>query len=578
MLGASLYIIGCSARNRLRVRLRRLREPRYLFGAIVGAAYIYFTFFARIRMARGGDERRRAGRTPPPALVLSAIRSTAAPALAGVGLLMVTALGWLMPFDSGLLDFSEAEIQFLFPAPVSRRALLVHRLLRSQLGLLFGSLIAGIFMPSMSGFARLRIGVAMWLLMCTAKVYFTGISLARARLGSHDAQARRVAWLPLGVLFAALAIVGGALTRAFLAQPATGLQDAMIRVGAVAATGLPRVVMWPFMALSRPLFAVWPGPYLLALLEAAAVLAVCVAWVLKSDATFQDAATAAAERKAGQPAARMVTYHARSSGWRLAPAGRPEMAFAWKGAMQTLRVVDRRTIARILSMLLALTIGASTLSRTRGVAAALGAFAMGAAAFLIVLGPQALRMDLRDDLRHLEVLKTWPVKSSAVVRGELIWPGALLTAMAWTAIAIALYLSGTVMLHVSLAWRIGVGIAIAILTPGLVFSQLTIHNAIALVFPAWVALGNQRARGLDAMGQRLIVFFGTFVLLILSVIPGAIAGAILWFALARFIGPMALVPAALVCTVIIGVEVLIASEALGPAYERLDMMAVERAE
>src|SRR5213594_253385 len=36
MLSASLYIIFCSARNRIRVRLRRLREPQYLFGAIAG--------------------------------------------------------------------------------------------------------------------------------------------------------------------------------------------------------------------------------------------------------------------------------------------------------------------------------------------------------------------------------------------------------------------------------------------------------------------------------------------------------------------------------------------------------------
>lgn len=577
MFAASLYIIACSARNRLRVRLRRLREPRYLIGAIVGAAYIYFSFFARIRMARPGEQRRQRGLMRPPVLVLSAVRA-AAPGVVGVGLLAATAAGWLLPFDSGLLDFSDAEIQFLFPAPVSRRTLLVHRLLRSQIGLLFGSLIAGVFMPSTSGFSRLRIGVAMWLLLCTAKVYFTGISLARARLGSSDVKARRGAWLPVGVLCTALAIVATALTRAFLAQPAAGLQDAMIRVGTVASTGLPRIVIWPFMALSRPLFAVWPGPYLVALLEAAAVLAVCAAWVLKSDATFEDAAAAAAERKASEPRGRSVSYRARSSGWTLAPAGRPEMAFAWKAAMQTLRIVNRRTIARILSILVALTLAASAMGRARGLAAALGAFAMGATVFLILMGPQALRIDMRDDLRHLEVLKTWPVRSSAVVRGELIWPGVLLTAMAWTAIAVALYLSGTIMLRVGLAWRMGIGAAIAILTPALVFSQLTIHNAVALVFPAWVALGNPRARGLDAMGQRLIVLGGTWLLLILSVIPGAIAGAILWFAFKQFIGPMALVPAALACTAIIAIEVLLATEALGPAYERLDMMAVERAE
>ena len=122
------------------------------------------------------------------------------------------------------------------------------------------------------------------------------------------------------------------------------------------------------------------------------------------------------------------------------------------------------------------------------------------------------------------------------------------------------------------------GAAIAIVAPALVFAQLTIHNGVALMFPAWVPLGNQRPRGLDAMGQRLIMLGGTWLLLIVMMLPGAIAGAIVWFALGPFVGPAMLVPAAVVCTVIVGIEVLLATEALGPAYERLDVMAVERAE
>ncbi len=71
---------------------------------------------------------------------------------------------------------------------------------------------------------------------------------------------------------------------------------------------------------------------------------------------------------------------------------------------------------------------------------------------------------------------------------------------------------------------------------------------------------------------------GTWLLLALSLLPGAIAGGIVWFALQRFVGSGALVAAALVCTVIVGVEVLLATEAMGPAYEQLDVLAVERAE
>ena len=44
----------------MRVRLRRLREPRYLIGAIVGGAYIYFSFFARFRATRASTARRNA--------------------------------------------------------------------------------------------------------------------------------------------------------------------------------------------------------------------------------------------------------------------------------------------------------------------------------------------------------------------------------------------------------------------------------------------------------------------------------------------------------------------------------------
>ena len=155
MLSASLYIIVCSARNRLRARLRRLKEPRYLIGAIAGAAYIYVSFFARFR-ASGASAARRNGRPPLPASMAALLAS--GPALGGLALMVVTAVSWIMPFNSGLLDFSEAEMQFLFPAPVPRRQLLIHRMLRSQLGMLFGAAVIGFATGlSLSGFSRLRI-------------------------------------------------------------------------------------------------------------------------------------------------------------------------------------------------------------------------------------------------------------------------------------------------------------------------------------------------------------------------------------------------------------------------------------
>lgn len=585
MLSASLYIIVCSARNRLRVRLRRLREPRYLIGAIVGAAYIYFSFFARFRRFSpysGASRRTRSGR-PVPAQAQASLTAllAAGPAIAGIGVMALTAASWIMPFDSGLLEFSEAEMHFLFPAPVSRRALLVHRMLRSQIGMLFGSLVIGVSVgASASGLSRLRLSIAAWLLLVTGKIYFTGVTLARARLGAHDGRARRVAWLPIAVMTIAIAVVVTAIARDYLQTPTAGVLEALQLAARVAQTGWTRIVLWPFVAVARPLFSAWPQPYLSAVAGAAAVLVVMAVWVLLSDAAFQEAVANAAERRSQEPATTKgaPAYKVRSAGWTLAPIGRPETAFVWKAAMQTLRMVDRSSLARVLSILAALTIVAATMGPSNTLASLLGAFSLAGTGFSILLAPQVLRIDLRQDLRHLELLKTWPIKASAVVRGELLWPGIVITAGAWTMLTAALFLSGTVLTQVSAGLRVSAIVAVAIVAPALVFSQLAIHNAAALLFPAWVPLGNQRPRGLDAMGQRLIMLGGTWILLIISVIPGALAGGIVWFALTRFIGAAALVPAAVVCAVIVGIEVILATEAIGPAYERLDVLAVERAE
>ena len=47
MVGAFLYLTACSFKNRLRRRLQRLREPRYVIGLLVGLAYFYVVFFRR---------------------------------------------------------------------------------------------------------------------------------------------------------------------------------------------------------------------------------------------------------------------------------------------------------------------------------------------------------------------------------------------------------------------------------------------------------------------------------------------------------------------------------------------------
>jgi len=106
MVGAFVDLTLWSIRNRLRSQLRRLRQPRYLIGAIAGIAW-----FASIILrsgARGGDPARHV-QSP---LELAAHHGEL---LRFGGALVLCALALLMAFagSSRAVEFSRAEVQWL---------------------------------------------------------------------------------------------------------------------------------------------------------------------------------------------------------------------------------------------------------------------------------------------------------------------------------------------------------------------------------------------------------------------------------------------------------------------------------
>ena len=312
------------------------------------------------------------------------------------------------------------------------------------------------------------------------------------------------------------------------------------------------------------------------------MLGVTTAWMLRSDDAFLDAAAAVARRAAKTAAARTPAPRVRTTGWTLGRSGRAEGAFLWKNAMQMLRATSGVTLLRYLVPLIILGTVITSLmlsaNQARGRAAALCMIAMAAAAFAVLLGPQIVRTDLRADLGHLELLKTWPVKASTVIRGEMLWPVCVVTLVGWFGIVCATIFSAAAFPEVTLGRRLSIALATALIAPALISAQYVIHNVTAVLLPAWVPLGNQRPRGLDAMGQRLILFGGVLIGLAAMTLPGAAAGAVVVVALRPFIGAAALVPAAATCGAIVLTEVLMAIEAIAPAYERMDLVSVERGE
>src|SRR4051812_4394487 len=54
MFAAFLYLQFHSVKNRFGMRLRRLKKPKYLAGAIVGGLYFYFYFFRWLYLGGNG--------------------------------------------------------------------------------------------------------------------------------------------------------------------------------------------------------------------------------------------------------------------------------------------------------------------------------------------------------------------------------------------------------------------------------------------------------------------------------------------------------------------------------------------
>ncbi len=581
MVGASSYIAWCTAKNRALVRLRRLREPRYLLGAVAGVAYFYFAVFARAGRPPGRPGR---GRQADRGVDLGAAFQIAGTSMAGLIVLTLSLVPWLFPSRSKLLEFSQAEREFLFTAPVSRRELLIHRLIRSQVGSIIASALVGIFAAPIAGIARLRLAVGFWLLAITINIYGAAVSLTRARWRSPSAMIRRTAWLPVGLLVTALLVVVTAVARQLIAQPPAGQSDAFVQMARVISTGVPRVILWPFVALVRPPFSGSPAAFVPALASALVVLAAVTAWMLLSDRTFDDVAGEGGDAQTETAGADVSAARAATGSLALSLTGRAELALFWKGATEALRAINIKSwrllppLAGVLIAVVGASFGVVGAKRMRGPSAILTALGCIVAAVATVFGPQMLRLDLRNDFTHLDLLKSWPLRAADVIRGEMAWPAAAVSAIACGAIAAAAAFSGSAMPTVRLVDRWSVALAVMLAAPALIAAQYVVHNAATILFPAWVQLGKQRTRGIDAMGQRLIMLAAVLVSLVVFAVPGAIAAGVVWLIFHRIAGTVVLVPMAALFAVIVLVEVLAMTELLGPAYERVDVTSVERPE
>jgi ABC-2 type transport system permease protein len=576
MTGAFIYLTVHGLVNRVRARVRRLREPRYAIGLAVGALYFYFVVFGRPGRGRGH------GAT----VSVASLPGSTGPlvALASVLLFVLVAMAWVWPSSSKAIVFTRAEVQFLFQAPLTRRQLLHYKLIRSQTASLLVSLILTVFFRPGTFMAAWTAITGIWLLFGILNLHLIGVALARTSLAQHGLSGLRRQWFPIAVIVAAIGVIGLAIVSngAQLSTLETGRQ-VLGELERVLTTGVAGWALWPTRAVVRLPLAASTAEYWRALPAALGLLALNYLWVMRSDAAFEEASAEQSEKVVrGRMAPRRARVTAVSTPFSLAVRGRVETAILWKNLILLGRYASLRTLWRVVPMVIALAAVAST-SRQTGLVSGLSMLALGGVVLIVLLGPQIVRNDLRQDLAHLALLKTWPVRSAALIRGELLAPAAVLTGLAWIFVMASVLLmtkaptnaAGLARLVLN---RVSYGIAALLIAPPIIVVQLIVQNGLAVLFPAWVAIGASRARGVEVMGQRLLMQAGIWLTLLIAFAPAAVLGAVLAFVIYLATGLVPIVvPAALGAAVILA-EAFLATEALGRALDRTDVGSLEPAD
>jgi hypothetical protein len=268
-----------------------------------------------------------------------------------------------------------------------------------------------------------------------------------------------------------------------------------------------------------------------------------------------------------------------STPFRLAAHGRIETAILWKNLILVSRYVSVGTFFRLLPLVVIFGFAFSQASRA-GLAEMAGFLCVTFIFMLVLMGPMIARNDLRQDLTNLALLKTWPVSGPRLLRGEVLAPAALLSIVAILLIGAAGSLLTPTLQRagVPVIDHLAYIVTAIILAPALILGQVVLQNAIAVLLPAWAGLGSSRARGIDAMGQRILLTFGTLMGLAVGLIPaGLIAGGIgvTLYALTERV--MIVLPAIAGAGVILA-ECWVATELLGLALDRMDVSALEAEE
>jgi ABC-2 type transport system permease protein len=441
----------------------------------------------------------------------------------------------LLISTGGAITFSAAEVNFLFPGPLSRRQLLAYKVTATFGSSLLSTALLTLFLRQ---YALTLAGAVVGLLLAAlfVQLFPMALALIASSLGARAYDRRRKIVLLVLAVLVAVALAGalrGRGGRELLAElERSEVAQTLLAPFRWFVSAFTAERLWPDLAQ-------WAS---LGLLVNACLLAV----VFALDAHYLEASAAASERayarlqrlRQGGPA----MASAPASGWaRLSVPALPACggvgAIAWRQLVTVVRSPRSLLVALIVTGMI---VYSALAGRDRpGQPESSGWFVLILLGLLALIIPPLMPFDFRGDLDRMDVLKTLPLPAWRLVVGQLLVPVLLVS------------LLQVILLAILMSFGEGVDPLLlggaAFVLP-LNFLLFGIDNLLFLWFPTRQAHANPG--DLQTMGRQMLLYMAKFFALVvmilvaflfggavcvltgMSVMAGAVVG---WLVLAGFV-------------------------------------------
>jgi ABC-2 type transport system permease protein len=557
LIGALWFYGLRSARNRV---VKRTREARYLVGIVLVFAYLYFV------LGRSMSRERPSGSQGIIVLLVLMF------------LVMSTLLNWWIDERDHPLALSKPQAQFLIPAPLTSRQVMLFKLLTGLPTLVWGAIVMGlVFRGGLSPHPAQRIA-AVFVIIVALQLQRVGASLALTPARNGSGSTRRIIVVLVRLWLAAATVVTLAQLASLAAE--SGVFD-------LDKTGIPFAVayqlpwsllVWPFRALLLPAYAPTLHAFASSIAVALAIVAIEAALVFRAEPEWDRIGIARTkEERLNARRSKKKRGSADGSVWEryiAAQIQRPAAALTWKNLIASRRIQSMRA-AVVLVIGVPIFLAATLVPSWQYLTSFSAGIASTWAALLLFAGPNFVRNDLRMDLPRLRLLRTYPISSLEICVAETAASVAVLMFLQLVLLVLSTAaLLFNPMIPLTPARKLACALAIACILPGLNAINVSGQNIFALVFPKWATLGTKRPTRSTNPGQYYFSLLISAVVFVLSMIVPVIAAAGVMYAVSPLGVSVAIILAALVAGAIALGEAALVMRWMASLFDRVDLASV----